>query len=198
MSIDRMATVAAATFARTMRSTVTAGPSATPATVDAAQSAAGIARAVITYIPTEIVTVYVAAVAAINVPNARPGLGQWLLMWIVLLLTPLVVWTAVALKLRGDGKPLPVSPGAWPWLEMVLACCAFLLWSFSLPGSPYESLSWYRPALGSVALLIGTLVIGVIGALARPGAAILSTADGPDANDALALRGLLPTYHADG
>ncbi|UPZ28475.1 hypothetical protein MUK60_11985 [Streptomyces sp. LRE541] len=123
---------------------------------------------IVTYIPTEIVTIYVAAVSALHSPSSGPGNGQWVLMWVTLALTPVVTWISYALKMRADGGPLPRSARLWPWPEMVVASVAFLLWAFSLPSSPFETLDWYRPGLSAFALLAGTTLIGLVMALLRP------------------------------
>jgi hypothetical protein len=120
-----------------------------------------------TYITTEIVIVYVAAVAAINTPAATSGMGQWVLMWVLLALTPLATWTAFAAKIRAEGDPLPFAPREWPWPQIFIATTAFLLWSFTLPNTPFERLSWYRPGLSAVVLLVGTMVLGLIAPLLR-------------------------------
>ena len=127
-------------------------------------------RAIVAYIPAEIVAVYVAAIGVIYVPGAKPAGGQWLLMWVILALTPFTIWATYALKNKNVTGLLPVRPHSWPWLQMILASAAFELWAFSLPGSPFDNFSWYKPALGSVALLIGTFLIGWIASLVEPAA----------------------------
>lgn len=113
-------------------------------------------------------TVYVAATALISVPGAAPAGGQWWLMWITLVLTPLTVWVTAALKTKNATGILPKAPANWPWLQIVLASVAFVLWAFSLPNSPFENLSWYKPVIGGVVLLFGTFVVGLIASLLEP------------------------------
>jgi hypothetical protein len=151
-------------------STVTTAPepASSDATADGDRAIGAAARAIVAYIPAEIVTVYVAATALITVPGAKPAGGQWWLMWITLVLTPLTVWATVALKTRNTTGVLPLAPATWPWLQIVLASVAFILWAFSLPNTPFENLNWYRPVIGGVALLIGTLVVGLIASLVEP------------------------------
>jgi hypothetical protein len=124
-------------------------------------------RTVAAYVPTEIVTLYVAAGAAIDVSNSPPAGGQWLLFWVTLLMTPALVWTGFALASKNAGRALPVKPQKWPVPEMIIAVVAFVLWAFTLPKSPFSQFSWFRPAMGTAALLIGTTVIGVVAALIR-------------------------------
>ena len=118
--------------------------------------------------PAEIVTVYVAATGLITVTDAKPADGQWVLMWITLALTPFTVWATYALKTKNATGILPLAPATWPWLQIVLASVAFELWAFSLPNTPFENLSWYKPVIGGVALLFGTLIVGLIASLLEP------------------------------
>lgn len=125
------------------------------------------ARTIVAYIPTEIVTLYVAAGAAVDVPNSPPAGGQWLLFWVTLLMTPALVWTGFALASKNAGHSLPAKPQKWPVPEMIIAAVAFVLWAFTLPKSPFSQFSWFRPAMGTAALLIGTTIIGVVASLIR-------------------------------
>jgi hypothetical protein len=126
------------------------------------------AAAIVGYIPTEIVAVYVPAVAAITAPGVPTGDGQWVLLIVVLALTPITTWAVFAAKRRNAGAPLPIAPSTWPWPEMLIAAVAFLLWAFTLPRTPFEQYDWYRPGLAAVLLLVGTLVLGLLVPLMRP------------------------------
>ena len=151
-------------------STVTTSPEA--ATADAAgegdRAVAEAARAIVAYIPAEIVTAYVAATGIIPVSGEKPAGGQWVLMWITLAFTPFTVWALTALKAKKATGRLPLAPASWPWLQIVIASVAFELWAFSLPNTPFENLSWYKPFIGSVALIFGTLFFGLIASLLEP------------------------------
>ena len=125
-------------------------------------------NAIVGYIPTEIVAVYVPAVAAITTPGVPTGDGQWVLLIVVLALTPITTWTVFAAKRRNAGAPLPVAPSTWPWPEMFIATVAFVLWAFTLPRTPFEQFGWYQPGLAAVLLLVGTLVLGLLVPLLRP------------------------------
>lgn len=171
MSVNSMAELAAAAN-RDRRprlrsaSPVERRPESIP-TADDAEPAPSPVKTIVAYIPGEIVAAYVAAVAAIATTDSRPGGGQWLLMWIVLSLTPATVWTTYAAKVRAENRQLPLKPALWPWVEMMLASFAFMLWAFSLPNSPFVGFDWYKPALGSVVLPLGTLSIGMIASVLR-------------------------------
>ncbi len=125
------------------------------------------AEKIVTYIPTEVVLVYVAAVAAIRNPGEAPAGGQWALLVTVLVLTPVITWAVFAMKVVARGRPTPWSPRAWPWPELLIATLGFLLWAFAIPNTPFETLDWYRPGLAAVALLVGTLMLGLIAPLMR-------------------------------
>jgi len=129
---------------------------------------ASAARTIVAYIPTEIVTIYVAAVAAADIPGKQPAGGQWVLFWIFLVLTPIIVWGTYALAMKENRRGRPWRFRQWPATSMALATLSFTLWAFSLPKSPFGGFSWYRPSIGSVALLVGTLIIGTIASLAEP------------------------------
>jgi RsiW-degrading membrane proteinase PrsW (M82 family) len=124
-------------------------------------------QAIITHIPTEIVTAYVALTALVNQPSEPIGAGQWVAMWVGLALTPMIVWLLYAGRLKTDGKPLPLNPKQWPWTTMVVSSVAFMVWAFSLPRSPFESMSWSHPAVSAAVLLIGTTLIGLTANLLR-------------------------------
>ena len=151
-------------------STVKTSPEPAPAeaATEGDRAVAQAARAIVAYIPAEIVTVYVAAIALITVPGTKPAGGQWALMWITLTLTPFTVWVTAALKTKNDTGVLPLAFASWPWLQIVLATVAFVLWAFSLPNTPFENLSWYKPVIGGVVLLFGTFVIGLVASLLEP------------------------------
>jgi hypothetical protein len=128
------------------------------------------ADSIVTYIPTEIVTVYVAAAAAIHTAGSKPGTGQWILLGALLVLTPITTWALFAAKIHGLGESMPVAPRNWPWLHIIIASIAFLLWSFTLPNTPFEQLRWYTPGLAAVVLLVGTMVLGLAAPFFRPSA----------------------------
>jgi hypothetical protein len=43
-----------------------------------------------------------------------------------------------------------------------------VLWAFSLPNTPFENLTWYKPVVGGVVLLFGTFGIGLVASLLEP------------------------------
>ncbi|MBO3753094.1 hypothetical protein J5X84_44255 [Streptosporangiaceae bacterium NEAU-GS5] len=115
-------------------------------------------ESVATYIPTEIVTAYVAIVALINNPASTSRSGQWLAFWVLLACSPLTV------ILIYRAKTLTWS---LPRFETAAATIAFFLWGFSLPGTPFEALEWYRPMQGGVALIAGSTSFGLLAPVLR-------------------------------
>src|SRR5690348_3095996 len=72
-------------------------------------------KAIVTYIPTEIITLYVAALAAVGTGGATPSAGEWITYWTFLCLTPIIVWTVYAGKVKTGGANVPINPTKWPW-----------------------------------------------------------------------------------
>jgi hypothetical protein len=142
--------------------------SATDANTDTTITAA--LRTVTAYIPTEVLTVYLAVVGALATTGTAgttlldPNMTRWVLFWLFVVLTPATVWLTYAAKVQAAGKPLPILRH-WPVWEISAATIAFVIWAFTLPGTPFSSLGWYTPSLGSVAILVGSLLMGLVGPL---------------------------------
>jgi len=111
-----------------------------------------------TYIPTEVMATYLAILAAI--PTDRGRGVQWLMFWIFLILTPIVVWLGVAVARQTQG--ILVKPAQqWPWWSMIAATVAFAAFVVVLPGSVTRDISWYEPWMGSIAILFSAFVLGI-------------------------------------
>jgi hypothetical protein len=126
------------------------------------------------YIPTEIVTLYVAVQAALATTTTTNGVvnttaalsSQWIAFVFFLVATPLVVWVVFANKLKAAGKPLPSTYDTWPLWEMSAASFSFCAWAYALPETPFRWLEdWYSPALGSIAVLFASTVLGLLAPL---------------------------------
>jgi hypothetical protein len=135
-----------------------APPSPTPLPGSAALAAL---RSIVDYIPTEIVTIYVAVGAALSDGGTPSRTGQWVAFWVFLGVTPLALGALFAARLRAAGSSPPLDPMRWPWPELTVATVAYVLWAFTLPGTPFADFSWYKPGLGAAVLLVGTLVLGL-------------------------------------
>lgn len=117
---------------------------------------------IVAYIPSEILVTYVAVVAAIQGdPSASPT-GDWIAFWLFLALSPSVCWILYATKLKHGGSPLPLHPKRWPHWPMAAATIAYAVWAYTLPKTPFASFHWYQPAVGTVALLLVTMLLGLV------------------------------------
>ncbi|MEV5143452.1 hypothetical protein AB0L14_03165 [Streptomyces sp. NPDC052727] len=140
------------------------GSSRTPA----AGPAASLAESVTAYIPTEVVAAYVAVIGLLQQPADRSRTPDWVVFWAFLVITPLAVWLSMARQEKTKGLPLPVHPGSWPahtWFNLIAATASFALWGFSLPETPFQDFGWYKSGYGTGALVIGTLLLGLVSPL---------------------------------
>jgi hypothetical protein len=113
------------------------------------------------YIPTEVLTLYVAVLAAVQKPSKVTS-ADWIVFWIFLAATPIVVWLVYGAKVKAANKPLPLSFGAWPVWEMLAATVAYCAWAFALPNTPLSVYSWYSSALSGVAVLVASTCLGLL------------------------------------
>jgi hypothetical protein len=125
------------------------------------------------YIPTEVLTLYVAIVAAIHPIASGTGndgaktitSGDWINFISFLVATPIIFWVVYAAKLKSAQKPIPLGFSTWPLWEMTAATVAYAAWAFALPKTPFLDFGWYTPALGSVAVLVASTVLGLLAPL---------------------------------
>ena len=103
------------------------------------------------YIPADILAAYV-AITGITASNDPPLWLTWGVFGVLLALTPLYV---CYVKTAPKGF---VSSKTFHW---VTACLAFSAWVFAL-GGPFATFVWYKPYLGSVVLILTTLIIPVL------------------------------------
>jgi hypothetical protein len=105
----------------------------------------------IKYIPADIVAGYVAITGIVS-GHDQPLWLTWGVFGVLLALTPLYV---VYRK---------TDPPGFAWCKTfhwVTACIAFTAWVFAL-GGPFATFTWYQPYLGSVVLILTTLIIPVL------------------------------------
>jgi hypothetical protein len=111
-----------------------------------------------TYIPTEVMATYLAILAAI--PIGRGHGFHWLMFWVFLIATPVVVWLGVAVARQSEG--IVVRPAQqWPWWSMIAATVAFAAFVVVLPGSVAHDISWYESWMGTIAIILSAFVLGV-------------------------------------
>jgi hypothetical protein len=150
-----------------------------PSTQSAGTSAL---KSIATYIPTEIITLYVAALAALagsnpDIPAKQSDLAKtggsvastadFVAFWVFLALTPVVVWLVYAAKVRSAGKRLPSRPVSWPWWEMIASTLAFAAWAYSMPNSVFTRFAWYTAAIGTLVVLVVSILLGLIAPLVQ-------------------------------
>jgi hypothetical protein len=135
---------------------------------DAASSVHQTLGLIVAYIPSEILVTYVAVVAAIQSDPGAGHTGEWIAFWLFLVLSPSVCWALYATKLRHGGSPLPLHPKRWPHWPMAAATIAYAVWAYTLPATPFASFSWYQPAVGTVALLLVTMLLGLLAPMFQP------------------------------
>jgi hypothetical protein len=113
------------------------------------------------YIPTEIITLYVAVLAAVEQGGNAMNTG-WVVFWVFLFVTPVVVWLVYGAKLKALQKPIPINFGSWPLWEMFAATVAFTAWTFALPHSPFTEFTWYSSAISGLAVLVVSTFLGLL------------------------------------
>ncbi|MFA7340615.1 MAG: hypothetical protein WC028_27775 [Candidatus Obscuribacterales bacterium] len=105
----------------------------------------------IKYIPADILAAYL-AITGIAESNNPPLWLSWGIFGVMLALTPLYVCYV---------KTQPVGFVSSKMFHWVTACLAFSAFVFSL-GGPFATFEWYKPYLGSVVLILTTLIIPVL------------------------------------
>ena len=116
------------------------------------------------YIPIEVITLYVAVLAAIH-QAGKVTTPDWVVFWLFLVATPIVVWLVYGAKLKGLQIPLPFNPKQWPIWEMVAALLAYAAWAFALPNSPFTIFPWYSSGLAGIAVLVVSTGLGLLAPL---------------------------------
>lgn len=107
----------------------------------------------IRYIPADILAAYV-AISGITESNNPPLWLSWGVFGVLLVLTPLYVCL------------VKTDPPGIAWsktFHWVTSCLAFSAWVFAIGGPMLTStFAWYQPYLGSVVLILTTLIIPVM------------------------------------
>ena len=103
------------------------------------------------FIPADILAAYL-AISGITASNDPPLWLTWGIFGVLLALTPLYVCL------------VKTDPPGIAWsktFHWVTACLAFSAWVFAM-GGPFATLVFYKPYLGSVVLILTTLIIPVL------------------------------------
>jgi hypothetical protein len=142
-----------------LEATGAAPPPTAPARGTETRAVSDALKQVVTYIPSEIVGAYLVVVGLLA--SSASGV-LWGIYFVFLVLTPVAVWAAVAAKSRAKGLTPANQSRKWPTWSMVAASLTFAVWAAALPGSIFNNLSWYSPAVGSVAVVIAALLVGIL------------------------------------
>lgn len=177
MSIDSMTRAAVGyrtTTVRTAGSPLSVRQAQQEGTQDDSSALSTALHAITAYIPSEVIVTYVAVAAAINASVSPSHAGEWAAFWGFLVATPAAVWLLFAAKLRSAGMSLPAKPNTWPIWEMVAATVSFGIWAYTLPKTPFTTLTWYSATVGSVLILVSAFALGLLAPVFQPKAATAS------------------------
>lgn len=104
------------------------------------------------YIPGEVVALYVGAAGVLKTVGAEDASLVLVLYWVFfglgLVLTPIYL-----ARMAKAGEP--------KWVHLIVSTVAFVVWAYALGGLP-ELMGWYRPWIGSLALLAFSGISGAI------------------------------------
>ena len=95
-------------------------------------------------IPAEVITFYVAAHAALRSATADSAWLYWLVFLGALIAAPL--YLRFTYKVRSS-------------VHLVVWTGAFVVWAFALGNQPFETISWYKPLYGQIALPLYSLLV---------------------------------------
>lgn len=123
---------------------------------------------IVAYIPSELLVTYVAVVTAIESDAGTGHTGERIALWLFMALPPSACWMLYATKLKPRGSRLPLRPKFWPYWPMWAAAIASTAWAYTLPATPFAAFSWYQPAVGAVALLLVSMLLGLLAPLFQP------------------------------
>jgi apolipoprotein N-acyltransferase len=110
------------------------------------------AEKLVKFIPADILAAYL-AISGITASNDPPLWLTWGVFGALLALTPLYVCL------------VKTDPPGIAWsktFHWVTACLAFSAWVFAMGGPFAVTFAWYKPYLGSVVLILTTLIIPVL------------------------------------
>src|SRR5262249_32014608 len=117
------------------------------------------AQRLVKYIPAEVTAGYLVVLGLLKGPPNKPGFPPatsetWHWGVFVAFMILAVLYTLIATKRLG----LPDIQ----WLQVVAAPIALAAWVFAF-GGPFEaSFAWYRPSMGSIILVVTSLLIPAV------------------------------------
>lgn len=105
----------------------------------------------IKYIPTEVVGVWIAIT---NVIKSASDIPTNTILWIALAICTFGTACYILKQTIVPKKPLAIR-------QTIISTIAFVVWVFAL-GEPFNSLDFYRPAYGTLAMIFYTFLIPLI------------------------------------
>lgn len=98
------------------------------------------------YIPAEIIAGFIAIDGILKAVSDPPAFLYWLVFAFCLVLTPFYTWRI------SNQKDLPTAIS-----QIVISTCSFACWVFAF-GGPFKFFDWYQPYIGSILLVMATLL----------------------------------------
>ena len=118
------------------------------------------AKAVVSYIPTEIVAAYIPLVDLVR--ETKDQTWEWIAFWFFVVATPAAVWATFVGKAKNARPAVDIwKLRPWPFWPMIAASISFVAWAAALPGTVFDYLPWFRPALGPVAVVLASVILGI-------------------------------------
>ena len=112
----------------------------------------GYADKIIKYIPSEIVGGWIALQGiAENIDSE----GKITLLWGILIFLVILTFFYIQ-KATTDSKKKPAIK------QTVFSVVAFMIWAFAIGGQPFESLTFYNSAYGSILMILYTVTLPLI------------------------------------
>ena len=107
---------------------------------------------IVKYIPSEIVGGWIAIQGIAKNINNNPNN---LFLWGILIFLSVLTFFYIQKQTFQANKPPAIK-------QILISVGAFLIWAFAIGGEPFESLSFYNSAYGSILMILYTLTIPLI------------------------------------
>lgn len=106
---------------------------------------------IIKYIPADIVAAWIAITGLIA---GATGVPKPTVLWVMFAIMTIAAFAWTLKETSVPGRPPAI-------MQSVLSAVSFVVWVFAL-GGPFADLPWYHALYGSLALIVATLVFGLI------------------------------------
>jgi hypothetical protein len=110
---------------------------------------------VIKYVPTDVVAAWT---AVLGIVKSAQNVPSTVILWVCYVVGIILTWFWTRQQTKtSEGKADVVT--AW---QSGVATVAFVVWAFAIGGAPFDSLPFYHPIYGSLALIAFTLISGLV------------------------------------